>query len=108
MSPSPTSAAADPRDAGVRASRWADREPDRARAAVARECGVLESRFEGFIGPDLDGRFLPRFDDDMMHSLRECIALLHELGFTRGTFSVEDWTDRGPLTEAFAIEGVTD
>jgi len=84
----------------IDASQWADRHRAQAKALIARECGFNNGAIDRFVGPELNGKMMPRFSTSMNESLQQAIDLLHELGFTGGTFAVEDWVDPGPLYDA--------
>ena len=61
----------------------------------------------GYVGPDIAGRFLPRFEADMIESLQHFISFLHRHEFSTGAFDAESWISSAPLADAIAGEGVT-
>ena len=84
----------------VDASQWADGHRAEAAELIARECGFDDTAIDRFVGPDLDGKMMPRFESSMNRSLQQAVDLLHQLGFTNRAFRVEDWIDHTPLNEA--------
>jgi ABC-type nitrate/sulfonate/bicarbonate transport system substrate-binding protein len=90
----------------LRATAWVQDNPLEARALIARECSIDDKNIETYLEPNYREKFLPHLDGPMIEAVGVVKSFLLENGFITRDFSVEDWIDPRPLTEARRLEGI--
>jgi ABC-type nitrate/sulfonate/bicarbonate transport system substrate-binding protein len=84
----------------IRAARWASRNEDAARRAIAIETGSAEYWLDEGCRPDVAHRLSFSLDDELVRALEARKSFLLELGFLRRDFDIRAWIDPRPLQNA--------
>lgn len=78
------------------ASAWAETHPDDVRRFVAREVGASEEVVAAANGPELHRHLGIGLEPELIDAIGHYKDFLHEWGFLKANFDINDWVDRRP------------